>query len=579
MPIQVPLLNGGNIPLRQTGIQTQRTARLESGDRGALGGAVQDIGQALGQMAERERELADTRELIAFEGKMRQAMDEQSRFQLENQNQDDWLPAWEHRRTALQQALDKTPLSERARLNLTQSFGEFSDRHTLAIRGQAFDQARKRTRLDVENRITQAVESGDVGAVGQVLNLAGSAFLPEERDRLQMEAEQRAKTKAADIARTRADTFVMEGNIDAAVAEIERAPIDDADKANTVTRLKTQAGRRKEREDLLVIAATDPDKAAELAVQKEKDGAISGADRVDIIREAEQVKAFNRRDAVTTYKERIAMGDIPDFEALKQDNRLTDFDRFSLVEIASGNTNDPAEFERALVSAMAFDPSQYADDKSRVTAAANLEAMFETRFQGAYLQTLKDELGKRTNPDTVPSAETDIGPAMKWVGEAIERGGLDNVVGPIRVPERDASGNIILEKVKDQTILGRFERNVFGKAWTGEEFYTGEKKIKGGEMVPKMTEDPLAKEKAAAIQREIRELIESEIKSGKLKSQLDIQDRAAGLFKSKGGAFIPKPAGVPAPGASGLPVGGGVQIQASPLLPPLTAEQIRAMNR
>ena len=326
MPIQVPLLNAGNIPLRQTGTQVQRTARLEAGDRGALGGAVSDIGQALGRMAEQERELADTRQLIAFEGKMRQAMDEQSRFQLENQNQDDWLPAWETRRSALQQELDKAPLSERARLSLTQSFGEFSDRHTLSIRSQAFDQARKRTRLDVENRITQAVESGDVGAVGQVLNLAGNAFLPEERDRLQMEAEQRAKTKAADIARTRADTLVMEGNIEGAIAEIERAPIDDADKANTVTRLKTQAGRRKEREDLLVIAATDPDKAAELAVQKEKDGAISGADRVDIVREAEQVKAFNRREAVTTYKERIAMGDVPDFETLKQDNRLTDFD-------------------------------------------------------------------------------------------------------------------------------------------------------------------------------------------------------------------------------------------------------------
>jgi hypothetical protein len=272
----------------------------------------------------------------------------------------------------------------------------------------------------------------------------------------------------------------------------------------------------------MVVANDNPDAAAGIAVEKERAGIITGQDRVNIEREAYQSKAFKRRDSVNKYKERIAMRDIPSPDELKKDTTLTDFDRMAVIELASGNVNDPAEFESALTAAMSFDPSKYTDPRESVTAATQMEASFEARFDGPYLDNLKSELAKRRDRDpATPTAETDIGPAMQQLEDSIKQGGLFPLERPVM-----KDGKQIMQDPKK---LGFVMKP--GWLWGSSQTDVQENE---GKPVPLTEPDTLAIEKAAAIQREIRRTLESEVKSGKLKDQTEITARMYDLSTLKG---------------------------------------------
>jgi hypothetical protein len=180
MPTQVPLLNRGAIPLQQSGTMVARTAQLTSGDTG-MGRALQGIGAQLEDMAIKEQEADDARLMIDFEGEMRKAVDEQSVFQQQVQEQSEWLPAWQKRSTDLQKRLDGLKVSDKTRLNLTQSFGQFADRHTLNIRGQAFEQSQTRAKMTGQVRLQQAKTPEEVDQVISLMKNS-NVGLPEQWD-------------------------------------------------------------------------------------------------------------------------------------------------------------------------------------------------------------------------------------------------------------------------------------------------------------------------------------------------------------------------------------------------------------
>jgi hypothetical protein len=130
--------------------------------------------------------------MIDFEGDMRKSVDEQSVFQQTNQEQSLWLPEWQKRSTDLQKRLDGLKVSDKTRLNLTQSFGQFADRHTLNIRGQAFEQSQTRAKMTGQVRLQQAKTPEEVDQVISLMKNS-NVGLPEQWDLMREPALGRIK--------------------------------------------------------------------------------------------------------------------------------------------------------------------------------------------------------------------------------------------------------------------------------------------------------------------------------------------------------------------------------------------------
>lgn len=482
MPIQVPLLNSGNIPLQQTGISVPRTAQLTAGDTG-IGKALQNIGGMMTELANQAAQANDVAELTNASMAMQQAQMDFATFQQETPDETQWLPKWKEIENGLQNRFSQAKLTPSARARLQQQFSNWSTSGTIETQALAFKQTGRRAEMAVQNAVEFGKRTGDwkpAQAAKQAYNVLP---LPEEYK------------QQANLA------------IDGAMQEAEQ---------------------KRQNDDLMLIASpgpnSDPNRAEELAWQLADEGKITKMQALNIAEQAKQTRAVNRRDAIMFYKQKMETGKPVTADEMMADYRLTDMDRESLAMMQDGTRNDPAEFEKALTTVMDFDRSRFADDKQAVTALANLEANLEARFDGAYLSTLKKELDKRSTGISPEEAANDIGPALTMLEEEIERGGL----GPVEKPVLK-DGKPVMRDPKE---MGFVETDGwFSKRKTVKE--------NAGEPVPLMEPDKIAREAAAAVQREIRKTLESEVKAGKLKGQGAISARAIELFKAKGGKIAP----------------------------------------
>lgn len=190
MPIQVPLLNGGGVPLRQTGISVPRTAQLQAGNTG-LGKAVSQIGADLGQLAEREQRANDARQMLEFESAMRSAEEQQQIYQQQTQEQDSWLPNWQTQEQALQKSLEKMKLSPDARVTLQSTLGRYVDNKRMSIRDQAVNQSEQRFKTGLNTRLMQAKTPEEVDTI--ISLVPPTLMLPEEKEGVRVRAVEKVK--------------------------------------------------------------------------------------------------------------------------------------------------------------------------------------------------------------------------------------------------------------------------------------------------------------------------------------------------------------------------------------------------
>lgn len=517
-----------------TGNQTQQTPNLPAVTNASLGKALGNVGEMAMDIAEKAKRADDVTKLTEASMAMNKAQMDFATFQQQNPDEKQWLPKWQEIQTSLQQQFNAAEMTPEARLQLNDRLSDWSMRGTINTQANAFKQTGRRMDAVGQAAKQQAIDTGDTSLYEKNIQdrLNAKLILPEEAKQLSEEAKRLAVEKRVkDInAQISLLTQAVKNGDKSAIDELAQLNYELEDLgviSNKVAKLNEQViikGARSQQEvnDLMVVANDNPDAAAGIAVEKERAGIITGQDRVNIEREAYQSKAFKRRDSVNKYKERIAMRDIPSPDELKEDTTLTDFDRMAVIELASGNVNDPAEFESALTAAMSFDPSKYTDPRESVTAATQMEASFEARFDGPYLDNLKSELAKRRDRDpAAPTAETDIGPAMQQLEDSIKQGGLFPLERPVMKDGKQV--------MQDPKKLGF----VMKPGWLWGSSQTDVKENEG-KPVPLTEPDTLAIEKAAAIQREIRRTLESEVKSEKLKDQSEITARMYDLSTLKG---------------------------------------------
>jgi hypothetical protein len=480
---RIPILQGpGQI---QTGNQTLRVPELQAVNNQGIAQGLAKVGQVAFDISERAKRAQDVTNLTNASMAMQNAQLEFAKFQQENPDESAWMGKWDELQTKLKTDFDKMPLTPDARLQLQYRVTNWSTRGTIMVQAEAFKQTGKRTAQAFENAVTLGKQSGNFDIAETTVKDIDALPLPKE-------------TK---------DGF--------------RIALDVA---------KKETLEKKEYDSLLSMASpgptSDPKMASELAWEKAKSGVISPLQATNIAEQAKQTEAVNRRDAIMFYKQKMETGGKVSAEELMNDWRLGDMDRTALAQLQDGQKNSPVEFEQALTTVMNFDRSQYADDKAAVTELANLEANLEARFDGAYLSNLKTELNKRSGGLSPEDAEKDIGPALKFLDQEIENGALGPVTRPVL-----KDGKPVMREPKE---IGFVE----SPGWFG---MTSKKKVEenAGENVPLTEPDPVAREAAAAVQREIRTTLNNEVKSGKIKTQGEIYARAIDLFKMKGGKPAP----------------------------------------
>jgi hypothetical protein len=520
---------------------------------GSVGRAVQQAGNVLGALAIKRQEAEALHQSAEFEKRLALEVSDFEQWKRTKLNvPGEWEPEWQKRLGKLRQEYGADQkLNRLAREQIGLRLTRWEGKSMADVSFQATTHTFELGKSAIIASADTAAANGDWDEHARIIQRgqAGGFLFPHVANAKMLEARQNQIQEA----KLDSDTALAQNDLEGAKAAIAASPMPEAQKKNELANLEFRHGQKMEYDALTAMSFENPEMAAELAAEKEKAGKLTPLMRVNLQERAKFNRASMIREAVADYKGRLEIGEKIEAETLDNDPRLNDEARAAVARMADGIQNMPAEFERALVQAMAYDPATFGSEMEAITRATNLEASFEAAFSGARLQSLKAELDKRRRGVDIATAATDIGPALKLLDESIDAGGLDDVVGPVRVPERDEAGNVILEKTPDVTVRGRFERGQFGKAWYGETHYTGDKTIKGGEMVPKMQADPVASEKAAAIQREIRRTIEAEVKAGKLKSQEEIAARALDLFTLKGGKMRPRMDGpneiLPAEGA------------------------------
>lgn len=514
--------------------------------------AIQQAGGAVVGLLDRYNELTDTRNLVEAENEMRKATQDFNAWRLDPTNADEsqWLPKWEETQAAVQKKFDGLKLSDRARLGLSRSFGQWSDGQTISLQGDVFKQGARRTSEALQLRVKQAVDSGDDALVSSSFDQMSKlgVILPEEAENAKYDALKRSKETRRNQQEMQAEAIIKNqglAGVNAANAIFDESP-DWTPEEKALKKAGTE--RAAEFENLTVLAVDNPRMAKELALEGEKAGRISAPQRIRIIDAADATLNSLRASKVQTLAARIKNGDVPSADELKQDQDITDLDRMALVKMATEiPANDGEAFERAMTQIDSYKPSP-GDD----LAKAQFEVFLESNFSGPYLAGLKAKWAEKTASPTSTSTAEAFQALDKWAFD-------DERFGKYKTPVLDKDGKVVLKK-KD---AGYYVEP--GWLW-GQTIEEREDTYE-----PVMQIDPGKRDGVTKAVSDIKETIRREVKDGKITDSAMVFKRMAELAKMP---LSTKAASEADPRLNGLPTSVSGNPSTPAFLPPAPAINI-----
>lgn len=550
----MPLVPLAPIARPVTGVQVQ-AAQTAVQNRGQMqrAEAIGQAGQMLVGLMDKYNQVVDTRNLVEAETAMRKTKQDFNQWRLDPANADEskWLPEWEKRQSELQRTFDGLKLSERARLGLSRSFGQWSDNYTISLQGDAFKQGVKRTGAALQLRIEQGEGSGDDGQIESSYGAAvkTGVMLPEDAELAKFHSLKRAKA-------TRVGTFqngleaMMSGPTPdwQAVREAVKGNEDlsDSERRNLMARIESTNVQRAQKDEIQALTIQNPAEAVKKLQSGEFDQIMPG-DRQAAIVNAKATQAAMATDAFRDIRTRIDLGQVkpgdefsgPGMESLtplmrdvlKAENAAYHDKAAKQTRIALQNS--PAIYESAVGVISKYDP---AEDEGGLRKA-EIGAALEANFSGTYLEELKKRLDDRGQSQP---GQIDAAPALALIQEWTEGGGLGEYKKPLT-----QDGAVVMTEPKKIGVTATTPRSFLGidMLWPdagGEEVKSTPK--------PVAEVDPVAQAKAAAKQAAIRKAIEAEVKAGKFKSNNEVLNRVVELFQQHGGKApaITAPAATPA---------------------------------
>lgn len=512
MPVRLQRLNGGNIPLKNSGVRVPRTAQLEV-DSGSMGRAVSGVGDKLAGIAIEAQKANDARVLIESESAMREAQAAQIQFQRENIDETKWEDNWTKLSRGLEKRFGEERLTPDGRLTLEQSFSRFAETRALVIADQAFGQTKARAKMAIDQRFREFVDSGDVEGVRTIKPLMkeSNLYTPEEIEVASYDAEKAAKATRANQVSDQVEVFVLQGNAEAADEFLQENEdsMEPADyqklKARVVHGYAVKDDLRKAEEMITV----DPKGAIDtLQNTPGTFSYLTDGRRIELERKAKGELARRSGAALDDIAQKIEMGEITKPEQIPTDE-LSPYAEFQARRVLAiknkeASINDP-DIHRQLVTQIAnFTP----DPEAGGLDTADLRTAIRANFTDDYQSGLLEQLDKQLEGESldVPVAES--------------RAIVENAIfGAEESQALDEEGFPLVKTVKEKSVR---------PGWFGPKTVENEKEV------PVMEANPLQQAKAGEKRTAINKQVEKEIRSGQLEGDAAIIDRTIQLLRDAG---------------------------------------------
>lgn len=399
----MPLVPLAPIARPVTGVQVQ-AAQTAVQNRGQMqrAEAIGQAGQMLVGLMDKYNQVVDTRNLVEAETAMLKTTQDFNQWRRDPANADEskWLPEWEKRQSELQRTFDGLKLSERARLGLSRSFGQWSDNYTISLQGDAFKQGVKRTGAALQLRIEQGEGSGDDGQIESSYGAAvkTGVMLPEEAERAKFHSLKRAKETRRSNTLMEIETLKKDAAAtfeDVRQKVVESPDLTDTEKASILEEAENQYAFQ----DMKNLIYENPTHGLEAAKNDLGRGIISQAQYNSLeVASQNRIVEFQRGEYAEIV-DKMKGGKVkPDaLRGMILDSvRLSDGQKAELATILDGPTNDAQVYSGIMKEAANFeydaDSPQYAMFITRMQA--NLEGTHLSEAQAA----LKERVGATSDP-------------------------------------------------------------------------------------------------------------------------------------------------------------------------------------
>ena len=304
---------------------------------------------------------------------------------------------------------DGLKLSDRARLGLSRSFGQWSDGQTISLQGDVFKQGARRTSEALQLRVKQAVDSGDDALVSSSFDQMSKLGVipPEEAENAGYDALKRSKATRVAAFESSLETMMSGPTVDwKAVRESVsgNADLSAEDQKNLMARIESTNLVRAQKDGVQALMLTNPAEARRKLEAGEFDQLFPG-DRQALIVQTKQVQSAGASEAFRDIKTRIALGQVGKNEAFEgpgmQD--LTPLMRDILKKPRTPRITTTRQRPRGLRSrtrqpstkaplvSFQYDPAEDEGGLRRAEIGAALEA----NFSGPYLEELNKRLDER----------------------------------------------------------------------------------------------------------------------------------------------------------------------------------------
>ena len=395
----MPLVPLAPIARPVTGVQVQ-AAQTAVQNRGQMqrAEAIGQAGQMLVGLMDKYNQVVDTRNLVEAETTMRKTTQDFNQWRLDPANADEskWLPEWEKRQSELQRTFDGLKLSERARLGLSRSFGQWSDNYTISLQGNVFKQGEKRTGAALQLRAQQAEEAGDDGQVSSTYDQAAklNVMTPEEAELAKYNSLKRSKASRLGKAAVELDTLKKDAasTWDDVRTFVEQNPdMSDSEKANILVEAENEYRLK----DLSALVYENPDHGLEAAQNDFKRGVISQSQLIQLERTSGARKNEMRRDEFVGIADKIKGGKAQPGEVLSMiegGQRLTDGDKAELADMMVTPKNDPLTFSSMMKEAANFEHATDSPEYSMFLS--RIDSRLESTQRSEVLARLEKKTGK-----------------------------------------------------------------------------------------------------------------------------------------------------------------------------------------
>jgi len=556
-----------------------------------VGEAVQGIGGMFGRLAAEQADIVNRRKVAEAEIALAQSSNDLAVAVAETDDETQWLDVTNKYVAKVQQTLlDDAKLSPIAREEISRRVGMWSTRMQGEAQLNSFDRSRKKAVDTMQAGYMMAMDAGDWRKADEFISEMLRPGLISQTEGARMKLGiRREQKKTIDV---QADTLITQGRADAAKRLYDGAGdlFNTDELANRMAKVEFGAMRVQQLGEIGELDLTDPAKGLQMLA----DGAwpnVTGEDRAKAAVQLRKTKEYFAADEVDQAKKALALLPADKLEGATIESLGVDlknaepFHKLVIQTLLDDRRQkDPkllaqrqdSLFNELYAQAGAWRPDS--DPMREELAAARFEIMADTlppEMKQRLVDRRKAASGEGPDRDGVGIT----GPAIAEAHAAAIEGGA---FGDLTMPVLSKDGLPLFRDPKEVGKTAKQTQTLLGVDWLWPD-YKKTVKENDGKPVPLTEVDPVKKAEAERKFQLAKEQLEREAKMPQNKGWTT-EDARLRMLQIMGsmGAKITAPPVQRGPGAlpmtGALPSSGAGELGPNPLLPPMTAEEMRAFT-